>query len=356
MKEKILYCIIIITAVLLHLEAKACSIWDTQNPIRSYQNENIQEEILPIRNKSGKVIGIDVLITIPEECNEKEITISPSVFSAIKEYKNVMPGDKIKVNIKIINQTIHDYFYVDNSFLLSTEDLTRLGISKNYIDTKEVGFDNQNIYDTLAPYRVWNSAIENLYYYNNDKEHKEEDLSDEKLNLHLQEKGYQGIEELDQYYLDFYNKKYNLQEESLDCFPYTTIKEIFSGPISNYKEKNAKVIALAYNYFYNKLLSLNFMGQDVNDSNSEDYSIGSYMRKRLGNNSFQEAFGNIKSKNYQELKGISLNINRMYHVNAFKNYNFNGHIEWKLKRKIPEEENTMQKLSPDLMIPPATGI
>lgn len=350
--KKIIKNSLIIILCCLTIKVNAKSIWDT-TPKELHDQENIAEEITPIRNNKGEITGINVILIIKEEETKEQLVLSPSIFQTISAYKKLNPGDKININMKIINQSNYDYEYVDNSLILSTEDLTRLESKDNFVDTTATGFDGRTIYDIFSPYRTLNSAILFLYNVSNEKELKEEDLMDEKLSKKLQEKGYSGIEELEKYYLDFYNNKYNLQEESLETFTYSTIKEIFSGKRTEIKETNPVMIALSYNYFYNKLLFFTFKDQKASDSNSEQYSIGEYMRKNIGNQYLKEAFQEVKSQKTYELKEMSLHLNKQHAVELYKYYNPLGHFEFILQQKKSSAQSTMQE---GTIIPPHTGI
>lgn len=351
--KKIIFSSLVVLILISSIKVQALSIWDTEKLELKNQSSIIKEEITPIRNDKGKLKGIDVVITIPEDCTEKELIISPSIFETINGYKHIMPGDKIKINFKVINNSPHNYLYKDNSLLISTADISKLGIEENFTDTNAIGFDGNKIYTIFSPYRTFNSAMMSLYNYTSVGEQKDEDLQDENLTIKLQEKGYKGVEELDKYYLDFYNNKYNLKEDRLDKFTYSTIKEMFSGNRKEVKETNPEIIALSYNYFYNKLLSYTFKDQTITDATSENYSIGNYMRTRGGNDYFKEAFNLIKSNTSTELNDMSLNINGLYTVNIFVYYNFSGHLEFVLEKEVQEETG---KVEEGEIIPPYTGI
>ena len=337
--------------IISNWKVEAKSKWDVELPKLSYMEEQLKEEITPIRNQQGKIKGFDVLITIPTYYDQEKIQISPSIFSAIEEYKYITPNDKVKINIKIDNQSNYNYQYVDNSFMVSTEDITREGITKNFTNTNAVGFDGQKIDAIFSPYRTWNTALVDLY--KNTKK-KEKNLSEANLSMKLKEKEYQGVEELDKYYLDYYNEKYDLQKTRLDQFSDKIIREIFSGSRIEIKESNTQLIELAYNFFYNKLLSYSFSDQKVTDENSENYSIGNYMRKKLGNDYLKDKFFEIPSQETKELKNMTININGKYTTNPFLYYHFYGHLEFQLQKKMIEAQSAI--LEQGLIIPPKTGI
>lgn len=351
MKKKLIFKIISIILLITTLKVNAKNFSDATMRKLSNQTSSLEEEIIP-EFTNNTLTGINIIITIPKDCNEEELIISPSILESIKQYSKINPGDSININLKIENKSNYNYNYINNSFILSTENLERLGIKENLIDTKAIGFDSQKIYEISTIYRTINTPLLSLYNYNNLLEDK--DLSDINLDKKLKEKGYTGINELDNYYLDFYNTKYNLNEKTLSDFTYSTIKDLFKGKITTNKETNSNIIKLSYDYFYNKLLSFNFKDQKADDYNSEDYSIGTYMRTSLGNNYLNNKFMYIRSNTYSELQNMSLKLNKEYTTSAYNDYNYYIHFEFKLKKEIDEVVNTLN--DNDIIIPPNTGI
>lgn len=348
MKKTIINTIILLLSITI-IEVNALSIWDTNRKGLNYQTPNLNEEIIPLRDNYGNISQINITITIPEAFNEKIITINPDIFNGLENYKRLLPGEEVTINLKIINNSSNDYSYIQNSFYLSTENISNDALN-NYKIVDGIGFDNQNLYDIFSPYRTFNDAIIKLYNYNNEEEYKQEDLTDEKLTIKLKQKGYSGVDELDKYYLDFYNNKYNLNEKSLDQFTTSTIKEIFSGINKSVKETNSKIIELSYNYYYNNLLLYEFPNQET--IYLEDLSIGSYMRNNKENEIIKETFINISKNSSKELKDMSISLNPIYTPrNLSINYNLKAHFEFKL-----EQINQTTNLEEEYITPPNTGI
>lgn len=282
--------------------------------------DNIYEEVLPIR-ENNNFLGINYNITIPADCTSKSLKISPNIFGGLSEYKDIVGGDKLEVNIKINNKSNYIYKYKAGSFVLSTPNISEI---INYKDTKGVGFDGKKIYDIFSPYRVFNTALRDLF--NNTEI---EAVTNEKIEELLKKRNYKGIEELDKYYLDYYNAKYDYHVKRLEELPYSIIKEIFDGKVLNYKETDKEVIEAGYYYFYNKVIAVNFIGEIVNDTNSEQFSIGSYMNKK-NDLRFSDV---IKERdNYLEIEGIVVSINKTYMIDSFKDYDYLGYMEFTLTR------------------------
>ena len=175
-------------------------------------------------------------------------------------------------------------------------------------------------------YRTYNEPIKYLY---DQDEYIDDYLSNDSLNYKLKYYGYSGIDELDEFYIDYYNDKYNLKETNLNNFTYSVQKEIFSGKLSTYKETNSKINELAYNYFYNKLLYYRFNSDSIDEFNTHNYSIAKYMNNK-----------NIKDLNnkivYQNdklnINNMYLGLNKNYYSEIFNDYGLYIIMELKLKK------------------------
>lgn len=327
--------------------------------ISKYQTTKETEKVL----STGIVENIDIHIsrkvidsvtatyTIPEDYNEDTINIVPSIFKAISESDGYVPGDGIKVNIQIINKSNNKYLYKDKSFILSTMDIS------NYEEKLEnsKGFDGQVIAGTFGPNRTANSALRALYQ----KSIKKDMLTDEALGNQLQQKGYKGIEELNKYYLDFYNNKYNLKCTNLEDLPANVVSELFNGNNYPIKESNLEVAELGYDYWYNVLFSVLFGDEKYDYKTSNLTAIGSYMRNReLGNDYFTKDLGTINPSSENSLTTMNFYINGPYTTNAYMNYEFSAYIEFQLTKEQPKEIEiiNVDKEPSDEIIPPKTGV
>jgi len=183
------------------------------------------EEVFPIRNKSGNIIGEEIVITIPKDYNKEIIKINSSVFDAFYHFSSDDKEFVIKYTIN--NKSKYNYEYINNSFVIAPKNTFN---RNNY--SNSVRSDSIIINDSY--YRSYNSAIKKLV--SDDVE-----LSDENLDLYLRNNGYDGINELNKYYDDFYGKFYSF---SL----------LLDGNVSNYKETNSVLVEDAYKYFYSHKL------------------------------------------------------------------------------------------------------
>lgn len=166
-----------------------------------------KEEVIPIRKENG-LIGVKDIITV--ESNEELVKIETIAVKGLLAYTSINKKDKYKINLKISNK---DYKYVDDS-----------------INIKKYKYDsNKTIYRTI------NSPLKKLYNYKNIN------LEDKILDKKLKSKGYKGIEELDEYYKDYFK---------CDKLTAKELKKIIKGKQTYIKESNKVINKLAYNYYY----------------------------------------------------------------------------------------------------------
>lgn len=184
-------------------------------------------------------IAVDVTITIPSDYNKDTIVIAPEVLQELArqnqeqlllengEYlqlnNSLEPGDNIKVNLTIINNSRYTYTYDEKSFdIFPVENTTFTRGEKN------TTFNGLNIGEDYITYRLANPALKDLGL---DKNHK---VTDENIDTALKklkdtngnQKYPNGINDLAKYYVDYYNAKYNTNHTRLDEFSYGVIREI----------------------------------------------------------------------------------------------------------------------------------
>lgn len=330
---------IFLTSILLFVScfsvhAVSDSKYSAVQPSTRVTSEGILEDYELIYNKKY-LEGINVKYTIPEDYSSDSILIVPHIFDYLSEYKSVMPGDEIKINIKIENLSEYEYEYDDQSFILSTEDMSfyesLYGLTKS---GNAIGFNGIPIYTMYQPFRTGNTALKSLLGENFSKSK----LSNEELDTVLKDEGYSGIDELNKYYLDYYNNKYQLSASKLEDFPDKVVKELFEGNRYDIREDNDEIVELSYNWFYNKLFSVTFVGDNYSDDESEIYSIGSYMRdKSKGNVHFNNAFGKLEKNKEYDINDIKLHINGPYTVNTYQLYPFSAYIEFSFHKIVIDE-------------------
>ena len=300
-------------------------------------------KITNIQDESGKNRKkYTITYTIPDGFDEDSITIIPN------GYMNncSMPGDDDIFVINIENKSKNNYYYVDNSFILSTEDFdsyTDGEIGSHIADAYT--FTDTKIREQISFYRTKNTALQNLYGVNSTAKITSSMLQDSEIDKVIDKDKYpNGSKDLNKYYLDFYNNKYQTNAKVLEDLPYQAISELFDGNHSKaFRETNKEVIELAYNYLYNKLFSFTFANVDINDENSENYSVGSYMRKESSytkaNSLLNSSLSNIYTNTIKTFQMPHVYINGKYMTNIYQGYYIGFYLEFKLAKenKIIEE-------------------
>ena len=153
----------------------------------------------------------------------------------------------------------------------------------------------------------------------------------EQIDAALKEHGYDSVEE---YILEYYNKKYNTQATRIVDLSEDALDDLFSrqGQEEGFTynlETNPDVIALSYDFFYNKNLSFGFENDTIKDANSEDYSIGEYMRDETkGDEAIKKDAGTLTANSTSTIEGTQLKNNGGYTLNAYLGYEFMVDLQW----------------------------
>ena len=220
-------------------------------------------------------------IIIPANFKDKKLKLKSRIF--VNNKYIFMPGEIRNFSLKIINLSNNNYTYQNNSlYLKPVED-----------DKKYHNLISYNQFKIPIPmYRLYNSEPLKALYdgYNL----SDDELKDENVAAKLKELGYtNGIQDLDKYYIDYFNKNYNTNFVSLEDLTTTYINKIWTNKSKNSKtrETNTNLIKFYQNNFYNFLLTMRYNSKSDLDNNI--YSIGAYSRKE---------------KSYQDLNATLLNI------------------------------------------------
>lgn len=245
--------LVFITSTTVLAESK----WDTIQPVKQTTSDGIDIEYQTkvefeydcwyqgeklICDESTKLnvdISVDVIITIPSNYDKDTIVIAPEILQELArqnqeqlllesgEYlqlnNSLEPGDNIKVNLTIINNSRYTYTYDEKSFDIFPVENTTFSRGE-----KNTTFNGLNIGEDYIIYRLANPALKDLGL---DKNHK---VTDENIDTALKklkdtngnQKYPNGINDLAKYYVDYYNTKYNTNHTRLDEFSYGVIREI----------------------------------------------------------------------------------------------------------------------------------
>lgn len=185
------------------------------------------------KNGGLRTINFNLTYTIPEDYEEETLIINPDIFEVIawgqKESNTpyLMPRDTVKVNLSIINKSKYNYNYDENSFVIYpyTSDELEKDMGFDKITDEKVTFNDEEVNEVHKFYRMYNAALREL----TKNGRKYLPANNETLDELLKAKGYKGIEELDKYYLDFYNNKYGTNHANLRDFTPKQISEILNG-------------------------------------------------------------------------------------------------------------------------------
>lgn len=250
-----------------------------------------------------------------------------------------MPGLNDSFIIHIKNESEHEYAYVDDSFVLSVEDFSIYDESVlGEIVSGATSFSGVPIREEISFYRTKNTALQALFGVDRTSDLTSEMVQDDSISAKLDSAKYpNGVSDLNLYYLDFYNEKYGTNAKKIEDLPDQAISELLDGNYTqSARESNREVIELAFNYLYNKLVAFSFGKEEINDENSENYSIGSYMRKedsyQYANRLIQDSITKLSSGDVASIYMPHIYINGRYTTNTYMNYYIGFYLELQLER------------------------
>ena len=288
------------------------------------------------KNGGLRTINFNLTYTIPEDYEEETLIINPDIFEVIawgqKESNTpyLMPRDTVKVNLSIINKSKYNYNYDENSFVIypytSNELEKDMGFDK--ITDEKVTFNDEEVNEVHKFYRMYNVALREL----TKNGRKYLPANNETLDELLKAKGYKGIEELDKYYLDFYNNKYETNHANLRDFTPKQISEILNGnnnPIEDgddyVKEDNPVIVALHFDFLFNYAMGVSLDNEEINDNNQHEYAPGEYMRNESkGEEKVKKNLGKLNS-NSENSMNTNMHLSGPLMGNAYADYRITGH-------------------------------
>ncbi len=257
------------------------------------------------------------------------------------ESETYVPGDGENFYVNIINLSKNEYVYSNGSMKIT---------DGNYVDEKDADmaytYDNteaeyiKGAYTSLSNrpiavkstvWRTSNSALKELL---DTTSNAAKYYSNESVTSALINAGYEnGLDDLDEYYVDYMNKKYDKTCAKLEDFSVIEIcNAIFNGYTVNVKEANKNVAALGYNMFYNNLLM--FTLDDATVSNDDcvagKFSLGSWMRDENSVDSYMNKKTGTLEVGMKEARNIlnaHLHISGPYTTNPYQatSWGWNSH-------------------------------
>lgn len=286
---------------------------------------------------------VEIICTIPETCTDSSIaltSIGAALSGALLEYGtgvSIYPGDRIELSVSIVNASGTAYAYEDSSFSISTVDWSDY---EDYTQAEDgaTGFDGQIIPEELTAYRTANAALSALYGQTDASyAYAEGRASDTALAALLTEAGYaDGIDDLDAYYLDYYNAQngtdYTLLSQLPDSYVQTltggtaAVSEGTNSTRSKISESNAALNALYYDYFYSACVSFSGELYDLSSTTPDTaHSIAAHMQAQadgtpLVEDALQESLGAIGAGDTATWSGTWLQFSQALIGNAYQDY------------------------------------
>lgn len=150
-----------------------------------------------------------------------------------------------------------------------------------------------------------------------------------------------GMNNIHEYIMSEYSKICNYTVTTYDNLCEEAEKDFFSSAgmelDSHILETEEEILSLAYDYFYNKLLSYDLdhsVGNLTYKNNTEHYSIGEYMRNEgKADNIIINSFGVLEPGNTYELNETLIKIDGNYTQDSFIGYQFTANIEMSFSMK-----------------------
>ncbi len=296
--------------------------------------------------KGVRILNFNLVYTIDESYEKETLIINPDIFEVIAWGQNIkegektpdiMPGDTIKVNVSIVNNSKYKYNYDKNSFVIypyTSEELEKeMGFKK--LTDEDLTFNGDSVNEVHKFYRLYNTALKELTRVS---KNKYEELDDATLDKLLREKGYNGVEELDKYYLDFYNDYFGYGKdgkEKVTKLGEFTVKEIYQILEGNHmpsyvngeyiKESNPVIISLHFDNLFNFAMGVSLDDEKIDNTNQDKYAPGEYMRNESkGDEKIQEKLGKLDTKSENNID-MNIHLSGPYMGNAYADYRITGH-------------------------------
>ncbi|MDO5338943.1 MAG: hypothetical protein Q4E78_02380 [Eubacteriales bacterium] len=302
--------------------------------------------------------------TIPEDYDGSTIKID-LIGDLIKHYEagTYVPGDGENFYVNIINLSKNEYVYSNGSMKITDGNYveekdadmayTYDNTDAEYVKGAYTALSNRPIAAKSTVWRTSNSALKDLLGITGNSA---KDYTNELIANALIEAGYKnGLDDLDDYYVDYMNKKYDKTCTRLDEF---SVKEIcgsiFNGYIVGVREANKNIASLGYNMFYNNLLMLTLDDGTVTNEDclAGRLSLGSWMRNENNVDSYMnEKTGTLEAgmKETRNILNAHLHINGPYTTNPYQETTWGMEFTFSLNKVEPptepptEQEPTTEK-------------
>lgn len=291
--------------------------------------------------------------TIPENYDKKTIKID-LIGDLMKYYEagTYVPGDGENFYVNIINLSKNEYVYSNGSMKITDGNYveekdadmayTYDNTEAEYIKGAYTSLSNRPIAVKSTVWRTSNSALKELLGITSNSS---KNYTNELITNALIEAGYEnGLDDIDDYYVDYMNKKYDKNKAKLDEFSVKEICEsIFNGYIVGVREADKNIASLGYNMFYNNLLMLTLDDDTVtnDDCLAGRFSLGSWMRNENNVDSYMnEKTGTLEAgmKEARNILNAHLHISGPYMTNPYQNTSWGMEFTFSLDKVEPPTE------------------
>lgn len=291
--------------------------------------------------------------TIPENYDEKTIKID-LIGDLMKYYEaeTYVPGDGENFYVNIINLSKNEYVYSNGSMKITDGNYveekdadmayTYDNTEAEYIKGAYTSLSNRPIAVKSTVWRTSNSALKELLGITSNSS---KNYTNELITNALIEAGYEnGLDDIDDYYVDYMNEKYDKNKAKLDEFSVKEICEsIFNGYIVGVREADKNIASLGYNMFYNNLLMLTLDDDTVtnDDCLAGRFSLGSWMRNENNVDSYMnEKTGTLEAgmKETRNILNAHLHISGPYMTNPYQNTSWGMEFTFSLDKVEPPTE------------------
>lgn len=321
---------LVITAI-AHSQNASESKWAVSRPTIAETSEGIETKLEVLWGENDPdydpPYALHLIVTIPENFEGSAIDLANRIQMRLGAVSLDIGDDEVvagiigmqpgwcRYNITIVNNSKHSYSYVNDSFKVSTLPMT----GKTPVEGA-IGFDGIPLMQENGIMRTQTRALEKLAGTSGYRS------SDEWLIQKLIENGYQGLEDLDKYYVDFYNTQNDFETKDAKTLDDFSIADMwlmsrFPSGKAERAEVDPELAEYWYNYFYNCLFSLvpNYGGWDsFEDPVLTKYSIGEWMRHQAEyDTDFMSDKLVFEAGTTVELPQSYLNINGKYTNNSF---------------------------------------
>lgn len=291
--------------------------------------------------------------TIPEDYDGETVKID-LIGDLMKYYEagTYVPGDGENFYVNIINLSKNEYVYSNGSMKITDGNYveekdadmayTYDNTDAEYIKGAYTSLSNRPIAVKSTVWRTSNSALKELLGITSNSS---KNYTNELIKNALIEAGYEnGLDDLDDYYIDYMNKKYDKNNAKLDEFSVKEICEsIFNGYMIGVREANKNIASLGYNMLYNNLLMLTLDDDTVNNDDcvAGRFSLGSWMRNENNVDSYMnEKTGTLEAgmKETRNILNAHLHISGPYMTNPYQNTSWGMEFTFFLDKVEPPTE------------------